>query len=152
MKKFAGIWMDYKKAYIVTMTWAEYKHEKQLEAETITSIVSDVEPHVRLSGGSRTAKTPWGPQDVAVDGKLKERRKQQLKKYYRELIKTVHQADSTLIMGPGEAKKGLKTEIEKSKKLAQKIAKVETQDKMSERQMITRVRSFFEWYDFDEIP
>jgi hypothetical protein len=151
MKKIVGIWMDYKKAYIATITWAEYKHENQFETEMITTIVSDVERHVRLSGGSRTAKTPWGPQEVAVDGKMKERRKHQLKKYYRELIRIVQQADSTLIMGPGEAKKGLKTEIEKSKKLAQKIAKLETQDKMSEQQIIARVRSFFKWYDFDEI-
>ena len=133
------------------MTWAEHKHEKYFEAETITRVVSDVERHVRLSGGSRAAKTPWGPQEVAVDGKIKERRKQQLKKYYRELIKIVQQADSVLIMGPGEAKRGLKTEIEKSKKLAQKIAKVETQDKMTEQQIIARVRYFFKWYDFDEI-
>jgi hypothetical protein len=144
MKKFAGIWVDHKKAYVVTLTRAEHKHEKQQEAETITRIASDVERFVRLSGGSRTRKTPWGPQEVAVDGKIEDRRKQQLKKYYRELIKTIKQADRALIMGPGEAKKELKKEIEKSKELAQKIVKVETQDKMTERQMIARVRSFFE--------
>lgn len=144
MKKFAGIWVDHKKAYIVTIAKAEHKHEKQQEAETTTRIVSDVERLVRLSGGSRTRKTPWGPQEVAVDGKMEDRRKQQLKKYYRELIKTIQQADKTLIMGPGEAKKELKKEIEKSKALAQKIVKVEAQDKMTERQMIARVRSFFE--------
>jgi hypothetical protein len=139
MKKFVGIWMDHKKAYVVTIARAEHEHEKEQEAETITRIVSDVERFVRLSGGSRTRKTPWGPQEVAVDSKMEKRRKQQLKKYYQELIKTIQRADRTLIMGPGEAKKGLKTEIEKSKKLAQKIAKVETQDKMSEGQMIARV-------------
>ena len=74
---------------------------------------------------------------------MEARRKLQLKKYYRELIKTVQQADTTLVMGPGEAKKGLKKEIEKSKGLAQKIARVETQDKMTEKQIIARVRSFF---------
>jgi len=145
MKKFTGIWVDHKKAYIVTITRAEHKHEKQEEAETITRIVSDVEPHVRLSGGSRTRKTPWGPQEITVDSKMADRRRQQLKKYYRELIKTIQQADGALIMGPGEAKKGLKKEIEKSKELAQKIVRVETQDKMTEGQMIARVRSFFNW-------
>ncbi|MGD2268783.1 MAG: hypothetical protein PVI06_00170 [Desulfobacterales bacterium] len=144
MKKFVGIWVDHKKAYIVTIARAEHRHEKQQEAETITRIVSDVERRVRLSGGSRTRKTPWGPQEVAVDGKMEDRRKQQLKKYYRELIKTVQQVDRVVIMGPGEAKKELKKEIEKSKELAQKILKVETQDKMTEGQMIARVRSFFE--------
>jgi hypothetical protein len=144
MKKFAGIWLDRKKAYIVTIARSEHKHEKQQEAESITRIVSDVERHVRLSGGSRTRKTPWGPQEVAVDGKMEDRRKQQLKKYYREVIKTIQQAERILIMGPGEAKKELKKEIEKSKEFAQKIVKVETQDKMTERQIIARVRSFFE--------
>jgi hypothetical protein len=144
MKKFAGIWVDRKKAYIVTIVRPEHKHEKQQEAESITRIASDVERHVRLSGGSRTRKTPWGPQEAAVDGKMEDRRKQQLKKYYHELIKTIQQAERILIMGPGEAKKELKKEIEKSKELAQKIVKVETQDKMTERQMIARVRSFFD--------
>jgi stalled ribosome rescue protein Dom34 len=144
MKHFSGIWVDHKKAYIVTFTGAEYNHEKQHQTETVTKIVSDVERRVRLSGGSRTRTTPWGPQEVAVDGKMEDRCKQQLKKYYRELIKIVRQADKILIMGPGEAKKELKKEIEKSKELAKKIVKVETQDKMTERQMIARVRSFFE--------
>lgn len=144
MKKYTGIWVDHKKAYVVTLARPEHRHEKQQEAETISRIVSDVERRVRLSGGSRTRKTPWGPQEVAVDSKMEDRRKQQLKKYYRELIKIIQQADKTLIMGPGEAKKELKKEIEKSKELAQKIVKVETQDKMTERQMIARVRSFFE--------
>jgi hypothetical protein len=38
-----------------------------------------------FSGGSRSRKTPWGPQDISVEGKSAVRRKNQLKKYF-ELI------------------------------------------------------------------
>jgi hypothetical protein len=133
-KNYAGLWIDHRQAVIVTITE---------DGETAERIESDIERKVRLSGGSRTGKTPYGPQQVAVDGKQQERIKQQLRQYYQQIIPRIQDATNILIFGPGEAKAELKKEIEKSKKLAAKKITVEPADKMTERQIAARVRQFF---------
>jgi stalled ribosome rescue protein Dom34 len=97
-----------------------------------------------LSGGSRTAKTPYGPQQVSVDGKQEQRVKRQLRQYYQEIIRRIKDANNILIFGPGEAKTELKKEIQKSEQLAARIQKIESADKMTQRQIAAKVRTFFE--------
>lgn len=142
MKTFIGIWIDRKKAAIVTLNRPEQKYEAD-KVITITQIRSDVERKVRLAGGSRTRNTPWGPQEVAVDGKIEARLKQQLKKFYHQIIEFIKDANKILIMGPGETKYGLKKQIEQSKTMASKIVDVQTCDKMTDNQLAARVKSYF---------
>jgi hypothetical protein len=133
-KNYAGLWIDHRQAVIVSITD---------DGETIKRIDSDIERKVRLSGGSRTAKTPYGPQQVSVDGKQQERIKRQLHQYYQQIIGRIQDATKILILGPGEAKTELKKEMERSRELASKKITVETADKMTERQVAARVRQFF---------
>ena len=133
-KNYAGLWIDHQKAFIVSITDA---------GETIKRIDSDIERKVRLSGGSRSGKTPFGPQQVAVDGKQEARIKRQLREYYQKIIRRIHDANEILILGPGEAKSEIKKELEKSKQFALKKVTVEPADKMTERQIAARVRQFF---------
>jgi hypothetical protein len=133
-KNYAGLWLDHRRAFIVSITD---------DAETIKRIDSDIERKVRLSGGSRTAKTPYGPQQVSVDGKQEERIKRQLRQYYQQIIRRIQDATKILILGPGEAKTELKKEMEKSKELVAKKIIVESADKMTERQIAAKVRQFF---------
>jgi hypothetical protein len=142
MKKYIGIWVDHKKAVIVTKKQPERSYEEDAELG-VTQISSDVERKVRLAGGSRTRNTPWGPQEVAVDSKIEARQKQQLKKFYHQIIEFIKDADKILIMGPGEAKLELKKEIEKSKALIPKIVGVHTSDKMTNNQIAAKVKSYF---------
>ena len=133
-KNYAGLWIDHRQAVIVSITD---------DGETIKRMDSDIERKVRLSGGSRTAKTPYGPQQVSVDGKQQERINRQLRQYYQQIIRRIQDAAKILILGPGEAKTELKKEMEKSKELASKKITVEPADKMTERQIAARVRQFF---------
>jgi hypothetical protein len=142
MKTYTGIWVDHKKAVIVTKKQPERSYEEDVEL-SVTQISSDVERKVRLSGGSRTRNTPWGPQEIAVDSKIEVRQKQQLKKFYHQIIEVIKEADKILIMGPGEAKLELKKEIEKSKALIPKIVGVHTSDKMTNNQIAAKVKSYF---------
>jgi hypothetical protein len=142
MKTYIGIWVDHKKAVIVTKKQPERPYEEDVEL-AVTQISSDVERKVRLSGGSRTRNTPWGPQEVAVDSKIEARQKQQLKKFYHQIIEFIKEADKLLIMGPGEAKLELKKEIERSKALNKKIVGVHTSDKMTNNQIAAKVKSYF---------
>jgi hypothetical protein len=133
-KNYTGLWIDHRQAVIVSITD---------EGETIKRINSDIERKVRLSGGSRTSKTPYGPQQVSVDGKQEERIKRQLRQYYRAILRRIQDANKILIFGPGEAKTEFKKEMEKSGELAAKKITVETADKMTERQIAASVRQFF---------
>ena len=72
--------------------------------EMIERIESDIERRIRLSGGTRTRKTPYGPQEISVDSKQEDRNKRQLREYYKEILRRISNADRILIFGPGEAK------------------------------------------------
>ena len=130
----AGLWIDRRKAIIVGITE---------EGETIRRIESGMERKVKLSGGSRTGKTPYGPQQVSVDSKQEDRIKRQLCQYYQEIIRRIRDAGKILILGPGEAKTELKKELEKSKEIVAKKITVEPADKMTEKQIAAKVRQFF---------
>ena len=141
MKKYVGIWLDHREAFVVYLS-----NNQPFTAgnqEMIERIESDIERRVRLSGGSRSRKTPYGPQDISVDGKQEDRVKGQLQRYYQEIIKRISDADRILIFGPGEAKIELKKAIEKTKQLAGRIKKVESTDKMTIRQIAAKTREFF---------
>ncbi|MGD2097108.1 MAG: hypothetical protein PVG35_05965 [Desulfobacterales bacterium] len=96
-----------------------------------------------MSGGSRTAKTPYGPQQISVDGKQQERIKQQLHQYYQEIIGKIQDATEVLVLGPGAAKAELKKEIEKSREIGAKKITVQAADKMTEKQIAAKVRNYF---------
>lgn len=142
MKTYVGIWLDRKRAVVVAIKQPLRSFEK--EGKTIiTQIKSNVERKVRLSGGSRTGNTPWGPQDISVDSKIEARQKLQLNKYYQQIIDMIKDADKILIMGPGKTKQELKNHIEKRKTTASKISDLQTCDKMTDNQISSRVRTFF---------
>jgi len=144
MKKYVGIWLDHREAFVVYLV----KNQPVADGnpEMFERIESDMERRVRLSGGSRSRKTPYGPQEVSVDGKQEERVKAQLRKYYSQIIERLSDADRIFIFGPGEAKIELKKEINKSKELAGKIKKIESADKMTQRQIAAKIRTFFKPY------
>jgi hypothetical protein len=142
MYSYVGIWIDRRKAHIVEL-------KKILASDggyrqTIETIESQVEPRVRLSGGSRSRKTPWGPQDVAVDGKSAARRKRQLADYFKSVLANIKSAQRIIIMGPGETKHQLRTYLDQNKDTAGKVIMVETVDKLTEKQLAARVRHFYE--------
>jgi hypothetical protein len=144
MKKYVGIWLDHREAFVVSLV--KNQPFADVNQEMIERIESDIERRVRLSGGSRTRKTPYGPQEISVNGKQEDRVKRRLRKYYNQLMQRTSDAHRILIFGPGEAKIELKKEIEKSKEFAGKIKKIESADKMTTRQIAAKVRAFFKPY------
>jgi hypothetical protein len=133
MSRRIGVWVDHRKAVIVTV------HNGEVAVETVESGVGH---RVRLSGGSRS-RTPYGPQDIASDSQRQGKHQKDLTKYYRLLIDMFRDAEELYIFGPGEAKKELRSEIEKVKPLRDRIAAVETADKMTDRQVSAAVLAFF---------
>jgi hypothetical protein len=126
MKKQAGLWIDHRKAVIVIISD---------DGEEIKTIVSDMEKHVRFSGG-----------DGSEDGYSEDVRDRQfgnhLNSYYDQVISVVRNADSIQIFGPGEAKGELEKRL-KNEGLKDHALSVETADKMTDRQVSAKVREHF---------
>ena len=133
MKKKMGIWIDHKEAILVSI---------EGDQTTVESIESHAESHFRPSGGRKAAGTSVA-QSVSREQKADERRKHQLHKFYQMVIKKAGKADNIFIFGPGEAKLELAKEIEKIKGKHAKIAVVESSDRLTEKQIIAKVKSFF---------
>ena len=124
MKKVIGLWIDHRETVIVILTD---------EGEETRRLESNMEKHVRFSGGAQA--------DTAED--MRDRRfTNHLNKYYDAVISHIREADSILIFGPGEAKGELKKRLE-SEELGGRIVGVETVDKMTDRQIAAKVRQRF---------
>ena len=123
MKKQAGLWIDHRKAVIVIVTQ---------EGEEIKEITSDMEKHVRFTGGT-----------ASEDGSTEDVRDRQfgnhLHKYYDKIVALIRGADSIQIFGPGEAKGELRKRLEQEGLKAHILA-IETVDKMTDRQIAAKVR------------
>jgi stalled ribosome rescue protein Dom34 len=126
MKKEIGLWIDHRKAVIVIIKDGE---------EEIKKIKSNMEKDVRFSSG-----------DGSEDGSSEDVRDRQfenhLKGYYDQVIACIRDADSILILGPGEAKGELGKRIEREG-LKAHIHPIETEHKMTDRQILAKVRERF---------
>ena len=133
MRKCVGLWIDHKRAIIVSIANGQ---------EKITHIESGVEGRRRVSGGSSSA-THYGPQETVSEKHMQERRHHHLTEYYQEVIRMIRDAQAIFILGPAEAKMELRQEILKSKELASRVVGTETADRMTEGQIAARVRKVF---------
>jgi stalled ribosome rescue protein Dom34 len=124
MKKEVGLWIDHRKTVIVTVSG---------ETEEITEIVSDMGKHVRYSGAAPEIKGEDQRDRRFVD---------HLSKYYDDVISQVRDAESILVLGPGEAKGEFAKRLE-SENFGGRVVGVETADKMTDRQIAAIVRERF---------
>jgi hypothetical protein len=124
MKRKVGIWIDHRKTVIVSVSD---------KGEETSLIRSDMEKHVRYSGS---------PQEDSAEDQRDKRFIGHLNKYYDDIISCVRDAESILILGPGEAKIELQKRFE-SEALSGRIVGIETVDKMTDRQIAAKVRQYF---------
>jgi hypothetical protein len=123
MKKQAGLWIDHRKAVIVIVTD---------EGEETKEIASNMEKHVRFTGGTSS--------EVGSTEDMRDREfGNHLNGYYDRVIAVLHDADSIQIFGPGEAKGELRRRLE-HKGLKGHVLAIETVDKMTDRQIAAKVR------------
>jgi hypothetical protein len=132
MKKAVGVWIDHRKAVIVTI---------ENEVEKTQEISSNIEKHTRFANGTQ-------PQDSSVQGSSAEdvRDRQydaHLGTYYDEIITNIRDADSIWIFGPGEAKVELENRL-KHDELGARVVGIETVDKMTYHQIAAKVRDHYQ--------
>jgi hypothetical protein len=132
VKTQAGLWIDHRKAVIVI---------DSDDGETSRLVESNVEKHVRYSGGPGGGGG-HGSREGAGEDTRERHFEGQLDKYYDQVIECVRDAEAILILGPGEAKGELKRRLERDG-LGARIVGVETVDKMTDREIAARVREHF---------
>ena len=129
----AGVWIDHHRAVVVLMT------DNGEEIKTIQSHAD--RPFAKAAGAG--SKPPERPSVYQSEDKQERKVMKQLDTYYDEVLKCLGNADSVLILGPGEAKGEFKKRLN-TKKFPVLVADVEAADKMTDRQIAASVRQHFE--------
>lgn len=124
MKKEVGLWIDRRRAAIVTVKNGDMQMQQ---------VNSDIEKQVRFSGGAL---------DISEEDIVERRLENHLRRYYDEVIANIQDAEAILIFGPGEAKIELKKRIDGKSFIGKKVY-IETEDKMTDRQITAKVKKHF---------
>ncbi len=131
MTRSVGLWIDHKNAVIVAVN----------KQDVIVRKLESGAKHHEYRGATRP-KTSYSAQYNMGDDQLDKQYLVQLNKYYDQVIGLLRNAPEILIFGPGEAKVELKSRLESGKGSAPKV-RVETADRMTERQIVARVRKYY---------
>ena len=132
MKSEVGLWIDHRKAVIVTIV---------NEVEVTREVRSNLEKHIPFSSGSRSKATHKSQGPTAEDTRDR-LYGNHLGGYYEGIISLIRGADSIWIFGPGEAKVELETRL-KHEDLGGRIVGIDTVDKMTDMQIAAKVRGRF---------
>ena len=124
MSREAGIWIDHRKAVIVNISG---------DRVSTSTLSSDVAPHPHYAGS----------QEGGGEKKYEERHQHDLDRYYDDVISQLGEPDALLLLGPGEAKLQLKERLGRSTGLSEKIVTVESADKMTDPQIVARVKEHY---------
>lgn len=133
MTKAVGVWIDHRKAVIALVAHG---------AEETQEIRSGVEKHPGRRASASSTRRHESQRAKADD--IREREfTGQLNVYYDEVIAAIRGAEAILIFGPGEAKGELQRRLERDGP-DKRIVAVEAVDKMTDRQIVAKVREYFE--------
>ena len=124
MNHTVGVWIDHRRAVIVSVSAGR---------ATTKSLESEVGSHPRYSG----------QQDDGGEKKYEQRHRERLEQYYDDVISQLGQPEALLIFGPGEAKLELKERLSRSKTFSERTIDMETADKLTDPQIVARVKEHF---------
>ena len=124
MSHDVGVWIDHKKAVIVSIAAGHV---------TTRTLDSDVGPHPHYTGS----------QDGGGEKKYEERHIRRLDRYYDEVISQIGQPDALLLFGPGEAKLQLKDRLGRCHTSSERVVAVESTDKLTDPQIVAKVKEHY---------
>lgn len=135
MEKQVGIWIDTKKAIVVTLEG--HKEEK------ITEIDSEVENKVYHNKESDKGNFSAGHHSDN-ETKFGNRKKEQMNYYLDTVMDYIKSSDYLYIFGPGETKLKLEQRIRDKKSLGKiNLKAVETSDSMTLNEIVAQVKDFY---------
>lgn len=133
MKNQTGIWVDSKKAVIVTLQNGEEKTDI-IESNLENRIYHEKEGDKGTFNGVHHSNN---------EKKFEERRKHQMNDFLKQITTHISNADEIYIFGPAETKIKLKTEIESDNNLIEKLTKVEASEQITTNQIIAKTKKYF---------
>jgi hypothetical protein len=131
MNHRVGVWIDHRKALIVTVT---------VDGHHTSLIVSNTEKNPQRAADA--VKGSYEALQVAADDRRQRALTKHINTYYDMVIAAVREAQHIYVCGPGESKLELKKQLARHS-LGSRLAALESADKMTDRQFIARVRSHF---------
>jgi len=132
MTNETGIWIDHRKAVIVTVL---------ADGEQIDTISSNIEKHPERAGDS-PLEGRYEARQVPADDKRQRALTGHMNAFYDIVIGKIAAADTLFIFGPGEAKAELKRRLEHHQR-GSRVRALETADKLTDRQISAKVRQHF---------
>ena len=132
MQNEVGLWIDHRKAVIVTL---------ENQKETVQIILSNMEKHTRFSTGSHS-DTPNDVNGSTAEDIRDRQFNLHLSKFFSEIAFNIRAADSIFLFGPGEARVDFAAYLKKEK-LDGKITAIDAVDKMTDRQISAKVHDYY---------
>jgi hypothetical protein len=129
-----GVWIDHRHAILVRLHNGE---------DRLTEIESKVGKHVRESGGAR-GSTPYATEHNSAGDQYDRNFHHQLDEYYDRVIEALGDFESVWIIGPGEAKGEFEKRIIRHKPLRDRISGTAAADKLTNPQLVAKVREYFQ--------
>lgn len=128
--KNIGIWIDKNKAHLVIVND---------DPKNVTTIISKMKDY-----DASTKRSLGGPFEVIKDRKALEIEKQQTKLFFKDIISSLKEVKSLIILGPAQmGQKFKKTLDQYHPQLASKVRVIKKCDKMTINQLKAMVRNFF---------
>lgn len=133
MKKQTGIWIDSKKAIIVT-----FDDQKEI-IETVESAIENRIYHSKEGDKGSFS----GSQHISNEKKFEEREKHQTEDYLKKIMRQIPKDGDLYIFGPSMIKIKLQKEIAHNKLNKINLTSVEACDQLSNNQIVAKVKEHF---------
>ncbi len=131
MTSKTGIWIDHRQAILVELSSA---------GENVIHVHSEAEKQSRRSSDHPTGS--FESLQVECENRHERKLAADLAHFYEEVLSHINVTNFLLILGPGEAKHELQKQLSSSSRVPEHVS-VETADKMTEHQLVAKVREFF---------
>lgn len=134
MKIYTGIWIDTKKAVIVSLTGSNHE---------VKTIQSAIESRERIPGEAR-AFSRFGFQFLDFGKKKKNRLANEKREYLKKVLAEIKNVTEIILFGPAGMKIELKKLIQENTALASKLKAVENSDSITENQIVAWVKNYYQ--------
>lgn len=133
MSKQIGVWIDTKKAKIVTLIG---------DQRNLKIIESEIETRERIPGESNQPGR-FGDQYLDQEKSKEQKIKKQAGDFFKTIMTELTGCDSIVIFGPSNMKHELEKEIKKDHLVSSKLKEVVTADSMTDNQTSALVVDFY---------
>ncbi len=135
MHKRIGVWIDHSQAHLIALDNGS--------PPRVVTIASEIEHKHKAM--PRTGRVAPGHLSGSPIKRYEQRREEEKRRFYCQIVKALNGAKEIMVMGPGIAKGELQKEINRDGRLKELICSVQTADnKMTNAQLIAKVKNAFD--------